>query len=63
MAKVSKYIKNLVEQDPNGIIQMEDYGCRSVNDYVPWEQLSGEVTTYKLTPEEMEAYLAGKLKL
>ena len=60
---VSKYVKKMLDQDPNNVFEYDGYGCKMPNDYVDWSTLSGEVTTYKLTPEEMELYLKGELEL
>lgn len=65
MARIfpTKYTKKLKSQDPNEIVELEEFECRTTNDYVPWESLSSDVKTVKLTPEQMELYLAGKLNI
>ena len=60
---VSKYVKKLLDQDPNNIFEFDVYECRMPNDFVKWSDLSGEVVTYKLSKEELELYLKGELRL
>jgi hypothetical protein len=38
----------LFNQDPNGIMDLEDHQCRMTNDFVDWDSLHGPVKTYKL---------------
>ncbi|ARW41735.1 hypothetical protein CHCC14600_0224 [Bacillus licheniformis] len=59
----SNYTKKLIDQDPNGIVDLEVHGCRTVNDYKDWSELSSEVKETKLTPEELEKYLNGELMI
>jgi len=59
----SCYTRKLLQQDPNGIVDMEAYGCRTPNDYVNWETLHSDVKTITLTPEELENYIKGEYSL
>lgn len=57
----SNYTRKLLDQDPNGIVELEAHECRTPNDYVPWDDLSSDVRSVKLTPEELDRYLKGEL--
>lgn len=55
--KYHEYLKKMYEQDPNSLLaddSMYALECRTVNDYVEWESLHGEVVTYKLEDLENE---------
>lgn len=59
----TNYTKKLMEQDVNDVIKFDKFNCTMPNDFIDWNTLSSEVTVYKLTPEEIEKYLNGELKL
>ena len=48
MPKRSQYDKKIINQDPNKAWAMESLGCRTTNDYRPWNELHGEVVTYNV---------------
>jgi len=50
----------LIEQDPNGISDLEKHECRTANDYTDWSKLSSDPVTRKMTPEEMKKYHVGE---
>lgn len=60
---VSNFIDKLISQDVNNIMEFDHFGCNFPNDFTDWSTLSSEVTTYQLTPEEIDLYLKGKLEI
>lgn len=64
MGRKTNYQKRLEAQNPNDVYKLSaKLNCTDVHDYVDWSTLNGEVITRKLTPEQLEAYLEGALKL
>lgn len=49
-----QYLRKIEMYDPNGIYEMEKYQCRTSNDYVDWNTLSGEVITYNIKDKRDE---------
>jgi hypothetical protein len=59
MPRVSQYIKNFQEQDPNEQLDPKNgHGVRFPNDFVDWNDpsLHGEVKVQHWTKEEVRAY-------
>lgn len=56
MAKPIKFVKTLQEHDPNNLMKeiWFDWNCITVNDFVDWSTLSGEVETYFMEVQEDE---------
>lgn len=50
MARPIKYVQKLREDDPNELMKelWYDWNCKTVNDFVNWSELSGEVITYSI---------------
>lgn len=64
MARLSNYDKRLKEQDPNEVHALVSKSkCSTVNDFVDWNGLNGEVITRQLTKDEIKLYLDGKLTI
>lgn len=64
MARISNYDKRLKLQDPNNIHSLSCKSkCSTVNDFVDWNSLSGEVIIRQLTKDEVKLYLDGKLNI
>ena len=59
------YTGLLLSQDPNDLRYhgVHSENCRTVNDYVNWEDLNSEVTVKKYPPELVQKYLKGEAEL
>ena len=52
----TKLTRKWLDQDVNHIMDLEEYGVRLPNDFIDWSTLSGEVTEWKMSAEELKIY-------